>query len=101
MRLHTAIIGKKVKEAVYQLMDNYTLFYFQFITQNKNGDSHYWTSMYTAELQRMQNRVDTFIAESGTDKAVHLTLITSNGVSESSDTSAIHSLLTMDALFAV
>jgi uncharacterized protein len=167
-------IGKKVKEAVYQLMDNYTLFYFQFITQNKNGDNNYWTSMYnsplhntwaglafervclqhieqikaglgfsgvistahswsnpkaqidllidrndgiinlcemkyskgkyaldTAELQRMQNRVDTFIAESGTDKAIHLTLITSNGVAESSDISAIHSLLTMDDLFAL
>ena len=49
----------------------------------------------------MQNRVDTFIAESGTDKAIHLTLITSNGVAETSDVSAIHSLLTMDDLFAL
>ena len=39
-------------------------------------------------------------SESGTDKSIHLTLITSNGVSEGSDTSAIHSQLTMDDLFA-
>ena len=171
IRLYTCI-GKKVKDAVYQLMDNYTLFYFQFILQNKNGDSNYWTSMYNSplhntwaglafervclqhlnqikaglgfsgvvctahswtnpkaqidllidrndgiinvcemkyskgkyaldstELQRMQNRVDTFVAESGTDKAIHLTLITACGVTETSDTSGIHSLLTMDDLF--
>lgn len=38
-------IGKKKKDAVYQLMDNYTLFYFKFIQQNVNGDQHFWTSM--------------------------------------------------------
>ena len=27
-------------------MDNYTLFYFQFILHNKNGDKCFWTSMY-------------------------------------------------------
>lgn len=171
LRMYSCI-GKKVKESIYQLLDNYTLFYFQFILQNKNGDLNFWTSMYnsplhniwaglafervclqhldqikdglgfggvvctahswsnpkaqidllierndgiinvcemkyskgkyaldSAELQRMQNRVDTFIAESGTDKAVHLTLITSCGVTETSDVSAIHSQLTMDDLF--
>lgn len=43
-------LGMKVKNAVYQLMDNYTLFYFQFVKQNKNGDRHFWTSMYNSPL---------------------------------------------------
>lgn len=43
-------LGKVTKDAVYQLMDNYTLFYFQFILHNKNGDKHFWTSMYNSPL---------------------------------------------------
>lgn len=37
-------IGKKNKESIYQLIDNYTLFYFDFIRENTNGDEHFWTS---------------------------------------------------------
>ena len=37
-------IGKKNKDAIYQLIDNYTLFYFDFIRENENGDEHFWTS---------------------------------------------------------
>ena len=37
-------IGKKNKEAIYQLIDNYTLYYFDFIRENVNGDEHFWTS---------------------------------------------------------
>lgn len=37
-------IGKKNKQAIYQLIDNYTLFYFYFISSNINGDEHFWTS---------------------------------------------------------
>lgn len=37
-------IGKKNKLAIYQLVDNYTLFYFDFISANVNGDEHFWTS---------------------------------------------------------
>jgi len=43
-------LGKEKKNAVYQLMDNYTLFYFQFVKQNKNGDKTFWTSMYNSSL---------------------------------------------------
>ena len=39
-----ATIGKKNKDAIYQLIDNYTLFYFDFIRENVNGDEHFWTS---------------------------------------------------------
>lgn len=34
--------GKKSKDAVYQLTDFYTLFYYQFL-KKKNADEHYWT----------------------------------------------------------
>lgn len=37
-------IGKKTKNTIYQLMDNYTLFYFSFIKQNTNQDEHFWTA---------------------------------------------------------
>ncbi len=153
-------------------MDNYTLFYFQFIRQNKNGDAHFWSTMYNSplhntwaglafvhvclqhideikkalgfsgvistahswtgkgaqidllidrndsvinvcemkyskskytleadEIEKMQHRVDTFVNETGTRKSIHLTMITSYGLTPNSDTSAIQSLLTMDDLF--
>ena len=165
-------LGKKNKDAIYQLMDNYTLFYFQFIQKNENGDRKFWTSMYnsplhnnwsglafervclqhieqikkslgfgavictahswigpgaqidllidrsdniinvcemkyskdkytlsTEELEKMQNRVSTLQRETGTLKSINLTLITSNGVTPTSDTHAIQSMLTMDDLF--
>ena len=37
-------IGKKNKDSIYQLVDNYTLFYFDFISENVNGDEHFWSS---------------------------------------------------------
>ncbi len=43
IRKFTAI-GKKIKDSTYQLIDNYTLFYFDFISENINGDSHFWSS---------------------------------------------------------
>lgn len=164
--------GKKSKDSMYQLMDNYTLFYFQFVRRNENGDRHFWTSMYNsplhntwagiafervclqhleqikrglgfeavictahswstpgaqidliidrnddvinvcemkyskgayaldaAELANMQHRVDAFQQETQTKKSIHLTLITAAGVTASSDTHSIQSMLTMDALF--
>ena len=35
-------IGKKVKDAIYQLTDNYTLFYYQFIKNNPSTDDNFW-----------------------------------------------------------
>ena len=165
-------VGKDVKDTVYQLMDNYTLFYFQFIKKNQNGDRHFWTSMYNStthntwaglafervclqhldqikkalgfeavistahawphkdaqidllidrndntinicemkfykspyqltadDIDDMQRRVDTFRAETDTDKTLLLTLITSYGVTPTSDTHQIQSILTMEDLF--
>ena len=43
-------IGKKNKQAIYQLIDNYTLFYFDFISSNVNGDEHFWTSQLNSSV---------------------------------------------------
>lgn len=37
-------IGKKSHGAFYQLIDNYTLFYLNFIKMNKENDEHFWTN---------------------------------------------------------
>jgi AAA+ ATPase superfamily predicted ATPase len=36
-------IGKKTKDSIYQLIDNYTLFYFKFIRDNRVTDKHQWS----------------------------------------------------------
>ena len=38
------IPGKINREAIYQLIDNYTLFYFRFIRENIEQDPHFWNS---------------------------------------------------------
>ncbi len=35
---------RKSRESIYQLIDNYTLFYFKFIRENVEQDPHFWTS---------------------------------------------------------
>lgn len=41
---------KKVKSALFQLIDNYTLFYFRFIRQNMKNDEHFWTTSQNTPL---------------------------------------------------
>ena len=43
-------IGNKNKDSIYQLIDNYTLFYFDFISENINGDEHFWTSNISTSI---------------------------------------------------
>ena len=38
-------MAKKTKGAVFQLIDNFTLFYFRFMESNKTNDPHYWSAM--------------------------------------------------------
>lgn len=45
-------IGKYAKNALYQLIDNYTLFYFQYIKGNRYNDTHYWTNNIGNALHR-------------------------------------------------
>ena len=37
-------LGKISKDALYQLMDNFTLFHFKFMQENQNANPHFWTS---------------------------------------------------------
>jgi hypothetical protein len=45
-------IGKQSKDALYQLIDNFTLFYFQYMKGNKNNDSHFWSNSIGSALYR-------------------------------------------------
>jgi AAA+ ATPase superfamily predicted ATPase len=36
---------KKNRDSLYQLTDFFTLFYFNFMLDNKNSDEHYWTNL--------------------------------------------------------
>ena len=40
--------GKVKKGAVYQLIDPYVLFYFEFLKNRKGTDPHYWTISYAS-----------------------------------------------------
>lgn len=39
-------IGKAKKDTLYQLIDNFTLFYFKFIAENTTNNAHYWSNSY-------------------------------------------------------
>ncbi len=45
-------LGKQSKDVLYQLIDNFTLFYFQYIKGNKNNDNHFWTNNIGSPLHR-------------------------------------------------
>ncbi|GHV23067.1 hypothetical protein FACS189428_6070 [Clostridia bacterium] len=37
--------GKKNRDSIFQLVDFFTLFYFNFIHDSKNNDEHYWSNL--------------------------------------------------------
>ena len=43
-------LGKKKKEIVYQLIDNFTLFYFKFLANKRINSANYWTQIITKPL---------------------------------------------------
>lgn len=43
-------IGSKTKNALYQLIDNFTLFYFKFMGDRKNTDVNYWSKIQTTPI---------------------------------------------------
>jgi hypothetical protein len=43
-------IGNKAKNTVYQLIDNFTLFYYQFMKHNGGANPHFWTANYGKPL---------------------------------------------------
>ena len=44
------ILGKKQRDAIYQLMDNFTLFYFRYLTSNIKKDNHFWSNNLSSQL---------------------------------------------------
>ncbi len=172
-------IGMKAKNALFQLMDNYTLFYYKFIKDSYINDAQYWTkitgkpeyntwcglafervclqhveqikaklgiqgvitTVYSwsvagtkeksgaqidllidrsddvinlCEIKyakapflitnavdaNLQNKRERFIQEAGTEKAVHITMITTMGLSDNSYAWDIQSVVTMDDMFS-
>lgn len=43
-------IGSKTKNSVYQLIDNFTLFYFKFMDDRKNTDANYWSKIQMSPI---------------------------------------------------
>ena len=43
-------IGSKTKNALYQLVDNFTLFYFRFMDGKNITDANYWSKIQTAPI---------------------------------------------------
>jgi len=56
-------------------------------------------SLTSEEMEKIQNRVNTLQNETGTNKSINLTLITSYGVTAGTDTHGIQSMLDMNDLF--
>ena len=44
--------GGKTNNALFQLMDFYTLFYFKFIENNVNNDHHFWSNSIDSPMHR-------------------------------------------------
>ena len=44
--------GRKEREAVWQLVDNYTLFHFQFEAANRKGNPRFWTDSLESSTHR-------------------------------------------------
>jgi len=51
IRKYTVYPNKK-KDAIYQLVDNYTLFYFKFILNNDKGDTAFWSHSQSLPFAR-------------------------------------------------
>lgn len=43
--------GKKRNDAIFQLVDNFTLFYYKFMDGNKNDDEQFWSHSYLSPVR--------------------------------------------------
>lgn len=48
--VRTNTYGSKKYNAIYRLMDNFSLFYLKFMQENKNDDPAFWSHSYTSPL---------------------------------------------------
>ena len=122
-------MGHAKKDAIYQLIDNFTLFHFQFIRERRGRDNGFWTLSYTApalntwrglaferlclwhlpqlraalgiseELSKLAEREAQFVRQTGTRKAVLTVLVAASGVKRNTYSGNIHFVVTLDDLF--
>jgi len=45
-------LGRVKRGALYQLIDNFTLFYFKFVLENARHDEHFWSHAGTSPMRR-------------------------------------------------
>ena len=48
------ILGKRSKDSIYQLIDNFTLFYYEFIKDHDHADNYWQTMQDTGPLRTMK-----------------------------------------------
>ena len=44
-------LGKKKKDAIFQLVDNFVLFHLEFLREDANHDEHFWANMLNTQRQ--------------------------------------------------
>ncbi len=49
--VRTNAYGSKKYNAIYRLMDNFSLFYLKFMQENKTNDAEFWSHSYTSPLR--------------------------------------------------
>lgn len=43
--------GGKVKDELIQLVDNFTIFYYKYMKENRNNDEHFWSNSYNSPIR--------------------------------------------------
>ena len=85
-------VGYKERNATYQLIDNYTLFYLRFLN-NRTYD------VDAAFVKDMKRKISDFLIDSKSKYAIHPTLITTYGIVENAYSGELQSVITGEELF--
>lgn len=43
--------GGKAKDDLIQLVDNFTIFYYKYMKENRNNDEHFWSNSYNSPIR--------------------------------------------------
>lgn len=43
--------GGKAKDDLIQLVDNFTIFYYKYMKENRNNDEHFWSNTYNSPIR--------------------------------------------------
>ncbi len=100
--------GAESKNALYQLIDNYTLFYNRFLKANKYDENYWKSASNSGEVnawsglafdKAMRRRIADLRIATKTKYAIHSTLITTYEVKETPYSGNIQAVITADKLF--